>query len=124
MVTSSGKMNLSSTPQKIEQQFNVALSRARDKVFLVRSFKLDDLEREDLLRRSLLDHFSNYNRDNFIKNESQTSSMSSFKTEFSQFLKDYGYYVMVDYDIGNFKVDFVVQNPSKFNSTCYYVRRC
>ena len=50
MVTSSGKMNLSSTPQKIEQQFNVALSRARDKVFLVRSFKLDDLEREDLLR--------------------------------------------------------------------------
>ena len=41
--------------------------------------------------------------------------MSSFKTEFSQFLKDYGYYVMVDYNIGNFKVDFVVQNPS--NST-------
>ena len=33
MVTSSGKMSLSSTPQKIEQQFNVALSRARDKVF-------------------------------------------------------------------------------------------
>ena len=65
MVTSSGKMSLSSTPQKIEQQFNVALSRARDKVFLVRSFKLDDLEREDLLRRSLLDHFSNYNRNNF-----------------------------------------------------------
>ena len=72
MVTSSGKMSLSSTPQKIEQQFNVALSRARDKVFLVRSFKLDDLEREDLLRRSLLDHFSNYNRNNFSKNKNQT----------------------------------------------------
>ena len=111
MVTSSGKMSLSSTPQKIEQQFNVALSRARDKVFLVRSFKLDNLEREDLLRRSLLDHFSNYNRNNFLKNKNQNVSMSTFKSEFSQFLKDRGYYVLVDYDIGNFKVDFVVQNP-------------
>ena len=37
--------------------------------------------------------------------------MSTFKSEFSQFLKDRGYYVLVDYDIGNFKVDFVVQNP-------------
>ena len=38
--------------------------------------------------------------------------MSSFKSEFSQFLKDCGYYFIVDHDIGNFKVDFVVQNPS------------
>ena len=37
--------------------------------------------------------------------------MSSFKIEFSQFLKDRGYYVLIDYEIGNFKVDFVVQNP-------------
>ena len=48
MVTSSGKMNLFQL-QKIEQQFNVALSRARDKVFLVRSFKLDDLEERTCL---------------------------------------------------------------------------
>ena len=72
MVTSSGKMSLSSTPQKIEQQFNVALSRARDKVFLVRSFKFDDLEREDLLRRSLIDYFSNYNQNNFSKIKTNT----------------------------------------------------
>ena len=111
MVTSSGKMSLSSTTQKIEQQFNVALSRAKDKVFLVRSFKLDDLEREDLLRRSLLDHFSNYNRNNFSINKNQSMSISTFKNEFHKFLKDLGYYVLVDYDIGNFKVDFVVQNP-------------
>ena len=37
--------------------------------------------------------------------------MSSFKNDFHKFLKDRGYHVLVDYDIGNFKVDFVVQNP-------------
>jgi len=40
-----------------EQRFNVAASRARDRMYLVRSVKLTDLSHLDL-RRGLLSHFS------------------------------------------------------------------
>jgi len=40
-----------------EQRFNVAASRARDRMILVRSVELDDLRQSDKLRRALLEHF-------------------------------------------------------------------
>jgi superfamily I DNA and/or RNA helicase len=40
------------------QRFNVAASRARDRMYLVRSVELDQLSDKDILRRSLIAHFS------------------------------------------------------------------
>ena len=42
-----------------EQRYNVAASRARDRMYLVRSVKVDDLSVKDVLRRGLIAHFSN-----------------------------------------------------------------
>jgi very-short-patch-repair endonuclease len=44
-----------------ERRFNVAVSRAKEQIWLFHSVQLDDLSNTDDLRYKLLDHFKNYN---------------------------------------------------------------
>lgn len=44
-----------------ERRFNVAVSRAKEQIWLFHSVQLDDLNNKDDLRYKLLDHFKNYN---------------------------------------------------------------
>src|SRR5690606_26557342 len=44
-----------------ERRFNVAVSRAKEQIFLFHSVQLDDLSNTNDLRYKLLDHFKNYN---------------------------------------------------------------
>ncbi len=44
-----------------ERRFNVAVSRAKEQIFLFHSAQLDDLSNTNDLRYKLLDHFKNYN---------------------------------------------------------------
>ncbi|MBK8566262.1 MAG: DUF559 domain-containing protein [Saprospiraceae bacterium] len=44
-----------------ERRFNVAVSRAKDQIWLFHSVQLDDLSNSNDLRYKLLDHFKNYN---------------------------------------------------------------
>ena len=44
-----------------ERRFNVAVSRAKEQIFLFHSVHLDDLNNTNDLRYKLLDHFKNYN---------------------------------------------------------------
>src|SRR3546814_6970450 len=55
VATPSNAAALSGLP--FEQRFNVAASRARERMILVRSIELDQLSPSDKLRRALLEHF-------------------------------------------------------------------
>jgi superfamily I DNA and/or RNA helicase/transcription elongation GreA/GreB family factor/very-short-patch-repair endonuclease len=44
-----------------ERRFNVAVSRAKEQIFLSHSVQIDDLTNKNDLRFKLLDHFKNYN---------------------------------------------------------------
>src|SRR3546814_11839112 len=55
VATPSNAAALSGLP--FEQRFNVAASRARERMTLVRSIELDQLSPTDKLRRALIEHF-------------------------------------------------------------------
>src|SRR3546814_6453861 len=70
VATPSNAAALSGLP--FEQRFNVAASRARERMILVRSIELDQLSPSDKLRRALLEHFRSP-----FRSEEHTSELQS-----------------------------------------------
>lgn len=102
-----------------EQRFNVAASRARDRMYLVRSLKLAELSPRDL-RRTLLEHFSkpldgpadSSNADNLCESE--------FERDVYNELVGRGYRVVPQVKAGSFRIDMVVEggNDSRLAIEC------
>jgi very-short-patch-repair endonuclease len=92
-----------------EQRFNVATSRARDRMYLYRSVKLADLSEKDL-RTSLLLHFE---KPTSISNEANESLESLCESEFERevfrFLVTKGYKATPQVKSGAFRIDLVVE---------------
>ncbi len=92
-----------------DQRFNVAASRARDRMYLVRSVQFDELSAKDL-RRTLLEHF-----DKPIVADAKDSVElielcdSGFEREVFQMLSDKGYKVTPQVKSGSFSIDMVVE---------------
>jgi very-short-patch-repair endonuclease len=95
-----------------EQRFNVAASRARDRMYLVRSVQLADLSPVDL-RRSLLEHF---NQPMSAGGEEQESLVdlceSGFEREVFLALHERGYRVIPQVRAGAFRIDMVVEGAN------------
>jgi very-short-patch-repair endonuclease len=92
-----------------EQRFNVAASRARDRMYLVRSVDLGDLSEVDL-RRGLIEHFSRpavalKDRDRSLVDLCE----SGFEREVFTMLRDKGYRVIPQVKVGSFRIDMVVE---------------
>lgn len=91
-----------------EQRFNVAASRARDRMYLVRSVRLEELSNADI-RRSLLSHYSKP-----IDNNDEDMSLidlceSGFERDVYTALFDRGYRVTPQVKAGSFRIDMVVE---------------
>jgi very-short-patch-repair endonuclease len=92
-----------------EQRFNVAGSRARDRMYLVRSVQLTDLSHLDL-RAGLLAHFSKPSEGNFEENENLIELCESgFEKQVYSTLVDKGYRVIPQVKAGSFRIDMVVE---------------
>ncbi len=96
-----------------EQRFNVATSRARDRMILVRSVELEDLRSSDKLRRALLEHF----RAPFASEGKSAVSRrerceSGFETEMFDMLAERGYRIDTQVPVGNFRIDLVVEGEN------------
>lgn len=92
-----------------EQRFNVAASRARDRMYLVRSVELGDLSAVDL-RRGLIEHFSQP----AVAQEAQRENPialceSGFEREVFTRLTEKGYRVIPQVKVGSFRIDMVVE---------------
>ncbi len=92
------------------QRFNVAASRARDRMYLVRSVELDNLSEADQFRRSLIRHFTLP----FAQDEGRVTNLrelceSPFEREVYDILTERGYRVTPQIKVGEYRIDLVVE---------------
>lgn len=92
-----------------EQRFNVAGSRARDRMYLVRSVQLSDLSHLDL-RAGMLSHFSKPMDGNYEENKNLiTLCESGFEKQVYSALVGKGFRVIPQVKAGSFRIDMVVE---------------
>jgi very-short-patch-repair endonuclease len=96
-----------------EQRFNVAASRARDRMYLVRSVTPENLSEADKLRRSLISHFAAP----FAQDENRVADLrklceSPFELEVYDLLVDRGYRVQPQVKVGQYRIDMVVEGDN------------
>ncbi len=93
-----------------EQRFNVAVSRARDRLYLFRSFKREDLSANDL-RTKLVAHFANpLKRD--VEKKGRDLCESPFEIEVYDKLNAAGYRILPQVRAGGYRIDLVVEGTA------------
>lgn len=112
MVVSQGDA-FAQTKDTIGQRYNVAASRARDRMYLVRSIEVEQLSPKDKLRRNLITHFSTP----FMQEEKKVSSLrelceSDFEREVYDLLTQKGYRVIPQVRVGEYRIDMVVEGDN------------
>ncbi|WP_085247796.1 AAA domain-containing protein [Gilliamella mensalis] len=101
------------TKNTFAQRFNVAASRARDRMYLVRSINIDELSKADQLRSKLIQHF----KTPFIQDEEKLENFrelceSPFEREMFDILVSHGYRVIPQVRVGTYRIDMVVEGES------------
>ncbi len=109
MIVSSGDAQ-AQTKESIAQRFNVAASRARDRMYLVRSVELDQLSLNDKLRRNLISHFTLP----FVQDEQRVENLrmlceSDFEKEVYDILTERGYRIIPQVKVGEYRIDMVAE---------------
>ncbi len=104
---------LSHDDKRYRQRFNVAVSRARDKIILFHSVKLEDLKPEDL-RYQLLNYIQNRT---FVSIESTPRYIkekfeSPFEEEVYNWLISKGFRVTPQVRVGHYRIDLVVEGDN------------
>ena len=92
-----------------EQRYNVAASRARDRMYLVRSVKVEDLSIKDVLRRGLIGHFSN---PRVPVPQDEKNFESRFERQVYEALVEEGYRVIPQVRVGKYRIDLVVEGEN------------
>jgi len=110
MVSAPNEVGAALSRDTFAQRFNVAASRARDRMYLVRSVGLEHLSDADKLRRSLISHFSAP----FAQNEMRVEDLrklceSPFEREMYDELTQRGYWVTPQVKVGQYRIDMVVE---------------
>jgi hypothetical protein len=101
--------SVAQTSRVFEQRFNVAASRARDRLILVRSVASSDLKPGDL-KLALIEHFREPMKGNLIRpREVLELCQSEFERDFGQCLLDLGYRIRPQVPVGGYAIDFVVE---------------
>jgi very-short-patch-repair endonuclease len=92
------------------QRFNVAASRARDRMYLVRSVELAQLSEADRLRRGLIGHFAQpFPQDQAPPGDQRALCESPFERELYDWLMQQGYRATPQVRVGAYRVDLVVE---------------
>jgi very-short-patch-repair endonuclease len=93
-----------------EQRFNVAASRARDRMYLVRSVSPENLSNADRLRRSLISHFASpFPHDEARVEDLRKLCESPFECDVYDLLIERGYRVTPQVKVGQYRIDMVVE---------------
>lgn len=107
MVASPGQ-SISQSAKDVQQRYNVAVSRARDRLVLVRSVGLDDLQNPDDLKVKLINHFYSSIDSFSSQNNKIELCESQFEREVYKRLIDKGYQVEPQVSAGRYRIDFVI----------------
>lgn len=112
MVATPGQGN-AQTSKADQQRINVAMSRARDRLYLVRSVSLEDLKPTDI-KAHILQHFADPMPDGRAATGKEADDLldrcdSGFEREVLQRLMKANYRVRPQVAAGGFKIDLVVE---------------
>ena len=99
------------TMLRYEQRFNVAVSRARDRVVLVRSVKRDELNPQDLKAR-LIAHFENPMPEIEASEDALAICESGFDRDLMRQLLERNYRVQGQVGALGFRIDMVVEGAN------------
>ena len=94
------------------QRFNVAVSRAKNQIWVIYSMHPDSL-RDDDIRKNLLYYCENYGNIEFLKDEVNSLSESPFESDIATYLIDKGYSIKQQYPVGNYRLDMIVEYDNK-----------
>jgi len=97
--------------QIFEQRFNVAASRARDRMYLVRSVKLGELSMTDV-RRTLVEHFTMPLEGGEEERSLVDLCESGFERDVYSSLVNLGYRVTPQVKVGAYRIDMVVEGAN------------
>jgi very-short-patch-repair endonuclease len=106
--------------ERFAQRFNVAGSRAQDRMYLVRSVELEHLSSADL-RRGLISHFASpFMRDEVKVEDLRKLCESPFECDVYDRLTERGYRVTPQVPVGQYRIDMVVEgaNDSRLAIEC------
>ena len=93
-----------------EQRFNVAASRARERMYLVHSVTHDDISPKDL-RLNLLNHFYDLQEDQKASFDRKLELCESeFEKSVLTVLHDLGYNIIPQVKVGSYRIDLVVES--------------
>jgi very-short-patch-repair endonuclease len=110
MVSAPNEIGAPLSRDTFAHRFNVAASRARDRMYLVRSVDLQDLSEADRLRRSLISHFSvPFAQDEARVENLRTLCEGPFEPEMYDELTQRGYWVTPQVRVGKRRIDLVVE---------------
>jgi very-short-patch-repair endonuclease len=98
------------TARLMEQRFNVAMSRARDRMYLVRSVAASQLNPNDL-KAAVIEHFRSPMAHALTPTETDVleEAESGFEREVGGLLLDRGYRLRAQVPVGGYRIDFVVE---------------
>ncbi len=101
---------IAQTARNIEQRFNVAASRARDRLVLVRSVAASDLKPGDL-KLALIEHFRNPMEGGNIVPPSNVLDMcqSGFERDFGRRVLEMGFRLRPQVPVAGYFIDFVIE---------------
>jgi len=95
------------------QRFNVAASRARDRMYLVRSVAPEHLSESDRLRRGLIAHFSRpFESEEVPIRDSRALCESPVERELYDWLVAQGYRVTPKVRVGGYRIGLVVEGAN------------
>jgi very-short-patch-repair endonuclease len=97
------------TKREDEQRFNVALSRARDRMYLYRSIETQHLKNSNDLKFKVLHHFTNPMPVQIQTNNPNELCESYFERDVLSKLTALGYNVFPQVKVGPFSIDMVIE---------------
>ena len=110
MVSAPNEIGAPLSRDTFAQRFNVAASRARDRMYLVRSVELENLSAADRLRRGLISHFATpFAQDEIRVEDLRKLCESPFERELYDLLVERGYWVTPQVCVGQYRIDMVVE---------------
>ena len=90
----------------IRKRYNVAISRAKDQLWIVHSIDKNSLKEGDL-RKELFDYIDSLKENNFEKTSIENTTISDFENEVARHLLEKNYTIIQKWRVGSYDIDMV-----------------
>lgn len=91
-----------------KKRYNVAVSRAKDQLWLVHSLDSENDLKKDDIRKGLLDYCNNYKSRQIEFEKNVVEAESEFEKRVMKYLINRGYNVTPQWEVGAFRIDMVI----------------